>query len=95
MTLRRLHHVSDQYNSGENAPVNVGNPNEMSILEFARTINRITGNQAGIVFGPLPTDDPHIRQPDISRARMVLGWQPQVSLENGLVRTIEYCRARF
>ncbi|MCS7221919.1 MAG: SDR family oxidoreductase [Anaerolineae bacterium] len=80
--------------SDEVEPVNLGNPCEMSILHFAELINRLTGNQAGIVFKPLPQDDPHRRKPDISKARRVLGWEPRVSLEEGLQRTIEYFRAR-
>ncbi len=79
--------------STENGPVNVGNPNEITIREFAETINRLTENPAGIVFKPLPLDDPHRRQPDISKARRVLGWEPKVGLEVGLSRTIEYFRA--
>jgi dTDP-glucose 4,6-dehydratase len=78
--------------SGTHDPVNVGNPKEITILQFAETINRLTGNPAGILFRPLPADDPRIRQPDITRARTVLGWQPQVALEDGLSRTIEHFR---
>jgi dTDP-glucose 4,6-dehydratase len=80
--------------SDKHDPVNIGNPTEMSVLEFARMINRLTGNRAGVVHRPLPTDDPHIRQPDIGRAQAVLGWQPGVTLEDGLTRTIEYYRSR-
>jgi dTDP-glucose 4,6-dehydratase len=79
--------------SDTNEPVNVGNPKEITILEFALTINRLTGNPAGIVAKPLPADDPRIRQPDITRARTLLGWAPQVELEDGLRRAIEYFRA--
>ncbi len=80
--------------SDEVEPVNLGNPREISILHFAELINQMTGNQAGIVFKPLPQDDPRLRQPDISKARRILGWEPRVSLEEGLTRTIEYFRAR-
>ncbi len=80
--------------SDEVEPVNLGNPIEMNILNFAHTINRLTGNQAGIIHQPLPVDDPKIRQPDISKARRVLGWEPQVSLEEGLRRTIAWFRDR-
>jgi nucleoside-diphosphate-sugar epimerase len=66
----------------------------MSVLEFARMVNRLTGNRAGVVHRPLPADDPHIRQPDIGRAQAVLGWQPGITLEEGLTRTIEYYRSR-
>jgi dTDP-glucose 4,6-dehydratase len=81
--------------SDEMGPVNVGNPKELTILAFAKVINELTENQAGIVHRPLPIDDPRIRQPDITRARTTLGWEPQVSLENGLRRTIEHFRARL
>src|SRR5512136_1146074 len=70
--------------SDENNPVNVGNPAELTILAFAETINRLTGNQAGIAFKPLPVDDPRVRKPDITRARTILGWEPQVAVEDGL-----------
>jgi dTDP-glucose 4,6-dehydratase len=79
--------------SGERMPVNVGNPTEMTILEFARTINRLTGNRGGIAFKPLPADDPHVRRPDITRARTILGWEPQVALDEGLAATIAYFRS--
>ncbi len=82
--------------SNEVEPVNLGNPTEMTILEFATTVQRLTGGKSEIVFvspkDERTKDDPHIRQPDISRAREVLKWQPQVSLEDGLRRTIEYFR---
>jgi dTDP-glucose 4,6-dehydratase len=79
--------------SDEVAPVNVGNPAELSVLEFARTIQRLTGTKSEIVFRPLPIDDPRVRQPDISKARAKLGWEPKVSLEDGLSRTIDYFRS--
>jgi dTDP-glucose 4,6-dehydratase len=78
--------------SGEADPVNIGNPSELSVLDFARTIQRLTGTRSQIVFKPLPVDDPRVRQPDISRARALLGWEPKVKLEEGLSRTIEYFR---
>ena len=78
--------------SGETDPVNVGNPTELTILAFAETINALTGNRAGIVFKPLPADDPRVRRPDITRARTILGWAPQVPVEVGLARTIEHFR---
>ncbi len=74
--------------SDEVYPVNVGNPIETSVLTFAETINRLTGNAAGVEFRPLPEDDPKQRRPDITRAREILGWAPQVELEDGLSRTI-------
>jgi dTDP-glucose 4,6-dehydratase len=83
--------------SEEHDPVNIGNPNELTILQFAETINRLTGNQAGIVFQPEKRikDDPQTRQPDIAKARALLNWEPKVQLEAGLSRTIEYFRNRI
>lgn len=78
--------------SDEKDPVNIGNPAELSVLEFARTIRRLTKTSSEIVFKPLPVDDPRVRQPDITKARKILGWEPKVSLEDGLSRTIEYFR---
>jgi dTDP-glucose 4,6-dehydratase len=80
--------------SGENDPVNVGNPREMTIKAIAETIIRMTGSRSRLVYRPLPTDDPKVRQPDITRARTLLGWEPKVPLEEGLVRTIEYFRMK-
>jgi dTDP-glucose 4,6-dehydratase len=79
-------------NSGEHYPVNIGNPREMTILEFAQTIRSLVGSGSPIEFRELPTDDPKTRQPDITRARNLLGWEPRVPLEEGLARTIEYFR---
>lgn len=75
-------------------PVNIGNPREMTIIEFAEIVNSITGNPGGIVFKPelRIKGDPQVRQPDITRAREVLGWEPQVTLEEGLRRTVEFFR---
>jgi dTDP-glucose 4,6-dehydratase len=75
--------------SGEHLPVNLGNPHEMTLLELAETVLRATGSDSEIVFEALPIDDPQVRQPDIARARAVLGWEPQVGLEEGLRRTID------
>ncbi len=80
--------------SKENDPVNIGNPREMTIKEIAETIIRMTGSKSRIVYKPLPTDDPKQRRPDITRARTLLGWEPKVQLEEGLVKTIEYFRAK-
>src|SRR5688572_8833757 len=80
--------------SETNDPVNIGNPQEMTILEFAERILRITGSKSKIIYKPLPQDDPKQRQPDITRARTLLGWQPVVPLEDGLKRTIDYFRGR-
>jgi dTDP-glucose 4,6-dehydratase len=78
--------------SSETMPVNIGNPAELSVLEFARQIQRLTGTRSEIAFRPLPVDDPRVRQPDISKARECLRWEPRVPLEDGLKRTIEYFR---
>ncbi|MCX6389801.1 MAG: UDP-glucuronic acid decarboxylase family protein [Actinomycetes bacterium] len=75
--------------SGEHNPVNIGNPNEFTLLEAAEKVIEITGSTSKIVFEPLPTDDPQVRQPDITRAREVLGWEPKVELIEGLGRTIK------
>jgi dTDP-glucose 4,6-dehydratase len=76
-----------------NEPVNLGNPSEMTLLDLARTILRISGSRSEIVFRPLPVDDPKVRQPDITRARTLLGWEPRVGLAEGLRQTIEWYRA--
>jgi len=76
--------------SDERFPVNLGNPQEMTILEFAERIRRLTGTSASLEFKELPQDDPKRRQPDISKAKRVLGWEPRVGLEEGLRETIEY-----
>lgn len=83
--------------SDEHLPVNIGNPIEMSVLQFAEAINKITGNPAGVVFKPGQRSerDPQRRQPDITRARSLLGWEPKVSLEEGLRRTILYFKAQL
>ena len=78
--------------SDETEPVNIGNPAELSVLDFARTIQRLTGTRSEIALKPLPIDDPKVRQPEIARARTKLGWEPKVPLEEGLARTIEYFR---
>ncbi|MES1243665.1 MAG: UDP-glucuronic acid decarboxylase family protein [Acidobacteriota bacterium] len=79
-------------NSGVETPCNIGNPAEMTILEFAETIRDAVGSSSEIVFKPLPVDDPQTRQPDISFARARLGWEPKVTLKEGLGSTIEYFR---
>lgn len=81
--------------SDETEPVNVGNPNEMSILELAKLIQKLADSRSRIVMQPLPVDDPKVRQPDISRARTTLGWEPNVSLREGLGRTIEYFKTKI
>ena len=81
--------------SDVNDPVNIGNPHEMTIEEMARMIIKMTGARSRIIYTPLPTDDPKIRQPDITRARTLLKWEPKVALEEGLVKTIEYFRTKI
>jgi dTDP-glucose 4,6-dehydratase len=76
--------------SDETEPVNIGNPDEITIKEFAEEIVALTGSRSGISYEPLPADDPKIRQPDISKARNVLGWEPKVDRAEGLRRTLEY-----
>jgi len=78
-----------------NDPVNIGNPHELSIEEIAKVIIRMTGSKSRLVQRPLPTDDPKVRKPDITRARTLLGWEPKVSLEEGLTSTIEYFRKKI
>jgi dTDP-glucose 4,6-dehydratase len=80
--------------SNQNDPINIGNPTETTIEEIARTIIRMIGSTSKIVYRPLPTDDPKVRQPDITRARTLLGWEPKVQLEEGLVKTIAYFRTK-
>ncbi len=80
--------------SNEHFPVNIGNPREMTILEFAEEVLRVTGAKCKIVFKDLPEDDPKVRQPDITRARALLGWEPKVALREGLEHTLAYFRGR-
>jgi dTDP-glucose 4,6-dehydratase len=80
--------------SNEDMPTNIGNPHEMTILEFARTVIELCGSRSEIIFKPLPQDDPKVRQPDISKARRVLGWEPKVDLRTGLTRTLAYFKTR-
>jgi dTDP-glucose 4,6-dehydratase len=70
-------------------PVNIGNPDEFTLLELAKTVIEVTESRSEIVFEALPTDDPQVRQPDITRARELLGWEPEVDLREGLRTTIE------
>ena len=76
-------------------PVNIGNPAELTMLDFAKEIIRATGSRSKIVFRPLPQDDPKQRRPDITRARKFLGWEPKVCLAEGLVQTIAYFRKKL
>jgi dTDP-glucose 4,6-dehydratase len=81
--------------STEHLPVNLGNPDEHSLLALAETVIQITGSTSQIVFEALPIDDPQVRQPDITRAKQVLGWEPDVTLDDGLRRTIESMRQQL
>ena len=76
--------------SEERLPVNLGNPREMTVREFAEALQRLTGVEPELVFCPLPEDDPKQRQPDITKARRVLGWSPSVMLDDGLRLTLDY-----
>ena len=75
--------------SGEHLPVNIGNPDEFTLQQLAEAVIAMTGSDSEIIHEPLPTDDPQVRQPDISRAKEILGWEPEVKLEDGLKKTIE------
>jgi dTDP-glucose 4,6-dehydratase len=81
--------------SNEHFPTNIGNPIELTILEFAERVRTHFPDAPQIVFNPLPEDDPKQRRPDISKAKRLLGWEPKVPLEEGLKRTIEYCKLQF
>ncbi len=83
------------YRSGHVEPVNIGNPDEMTVLEFTHLVKRLTDSSSEIVFRPLPIDDPHKRQPDITKAKQLLDWEPKVSLEDGLRETIGYMRSKI
>src|SRR5918912_412401 len=78
--------------SDEHLPVNIGNPRELTLLELAEAVLKVTRSESPIVFEALPVDDPQVRQPDITRARQVLGWEPKVELEEGLQRTVDSLR---
>ena len=86
--------IYDLLMSDYHEPVNLGNPSEMTIKELAETIIQITGSKSEIIYYPLPEDDPKVRQPDIRRAKELLGWEPQVSLEEGLRATIEWFKTQ-
>ena len=76
-------------------PVNIGNPHEMTVLEFAKKIIELTGSKSPIIHKPLPEDDPQVRQPDITKARTLLSWEPKVTLDEGLAKTVDYFRVRL
>ena len=81
--------------SAEHYPVNIGNPHEMTVLQFAKKILQLTGSKSEIAYRPLPQDDPQVRQPDITKARTLLNWEPKVDLDEGLIKTIDYFRGRL
>ena len=81
-------------NSDHVEPVNIGNPSEMTVLQFAHEIIRLTGSASELVFRDLPVNDPKVRQPDISLARTILDWEPSVALEDGLATTIGFFAGR-
>lgn len=81
--------------SDEREPVNIGNPDEITMLQLAREILDITGSKSEIVFKPLPQDDPKIRQPNIEKARRILQWEPRVQRREGLLRTMEYFQSKL
>jgi dTDP-glucose 4,6-dehydratase len=76
--------------SDTDLPVNIGNPREMTMLQFAEAVLKATGSKSKLIFKPLPQDDPKQRQPDITRAKKLLSWEPKVGLEQGLTKTIDY-----
>lgn len=81
-------------NSGINEPVNIGNPRELTLLELAQMVKTAAGSRSKIIFKPLPEDDPKVRRPDITRAKTELKWQPRVTLEEGLKKTVAYFKSR-
>jgi dTDP-glucose 4,6-dehydratase len=80
--------------SDEHLPTNIGNPVEMSILEFAKSVNKVVGSNFPIEFTPLPKDDPKIRKPDITKAKALLDWAPTIDLETGLAMSLDYFKER-
>lgn len=81
--------------SKENMPVNIGNPNEFTVLEFTHLVKELTGSRSEIIFQPLPQDDPKQRQPNITRARTLLGWEPKIELREGLQTTLQYFQKKL
>jgi dTDP-glucose 4,6-dehydratase len=77
-----------------NDPINIGNPHEMTIKQMAEIVLKVTGSNSELVYKPLPEDDPKVRQPDISRAKKLLGWEPEVGLEQGLMKTVEWFKTQ-
>jgi dTDP-glucose 4,6-dehydratase len=89
--VRGLHLLAT---SEEHLPVNLGNPGEFTLLELANLVLAVTGSSSEVVFEALPVDDPKVRQPDITRAQQVLGWEPEIVLEDGLRRLVESIQVR-
>jgi dTDP-glucose 4,6-dehydratase len=81
--------------SDETNPVNIGNPAEMSVQEFAQEVIRLVGSKSKVIFKPLPQDDPKVRQPDITKIKKVLGWTPSVPLADGLAKTLTYFKEQL
>ncbi|MEK7783247.1 MAG: UDP-glucuronic acid decarboxylase family protein [Candidatus Binatota bacterium] len=90
--VRGIHRLIE---SDYHLPVNLGNPHEITVLEFAKKILELTGSRSPIIYKPLPEDDPQVRQPDISKARELLGWEPAVQLKEGLTKTIQFFSERL
>jgi dTDP-glucose 4,6-dehydratase len=90
-----IHGIKRLLDSDEAEPVNLGNPEEISILDFAKEILQLTGSKSKIIFHPLPQNDPKVRQPDITKAKRVLGWEPEVSRQEGLKRTLQYFKEKL
>jgi dTDP-glucose 4,6-dehydratase len=90
-----IHGIKGLLDSGEAEPVNLGNPEEISVLDFAKEILQLTGSKSRLVFHPLPQNDPKVRQPDITKAKKVLGWEPRVSRQEGLRRTLQYFKEKL
>jgi dTDP-glucose 4,6-dehydratase len=78
--------------AGDQNPINLGNPSEITIKEFAEKVISITGSESKLVYQPLPVDDPQRRRPDITRAREIVGWEPKISLEEGLINTLKWAK---
>jgi len=87
--------IARLFERGTSEPTNIGNPNEFTVLQLAKLVLQLTGSSSPIVHEPLPQDDPKVRQPDITRARTTLGWQPKVELERGLAATIAHFRKKL
>jgi dTDP-glucose 4,6-dehydratase len=77
-----------------NEPVNIGNPREMTIKEMAEAVLKVTGSKSKLIYKDLPVDDPKVRQPNIERAKKLLGWEPKVGLEEGLIKTVEWFKTQ-